>query len=122
MPTFRALLGSLLLATAWPALSHTGDDRAVIRVEPEVAAAPAPKSAAGKEKPRASHRTFVELAAASAKERSELEAPRKAGVPMQIGFPRPIAALQDEDGTGRDRKSTRLNSSHLARSRMPSSA
>ena len=34
-----------------------------------------------------------------------------------------VAAIQERTGGGRsDRKSTRLNSSHLARSRMPSSA
>ena len=35
---------------------------------------------------------------------------------------RAVAALGDGDGVGEDRKSTRLNSSHLKLSRMPSSA
>ena len=39
-----------------------------------------------------------------------------------LEIPNGIYGLLGENGAGKDRKSTRLNSSHLARSRMPSSA
>ena len=37
-------------------------------------------------------------------------------------FPGEVHALMGENGAGKDRKSTRLNSSHIQKSRMPSSA
>ena len=39
-----------------------------------------------------------------------------------LGLPKTTAAVRDKDAKTKDRKSTRLNSSHLSVSRMPSSA
>ena len=50
----------------------------------------------------------------------EHKAAAKAGIP--IHYETPAVSLIEEDGVVRDRKSTRLNSSHAITSRMPSSA
>ena len=47
-----------------------------------------------------------------------IKRPEKAAVGPENGLPEPSVDL----GAVRDRKSTRLNSSHITRSRMPSSA
>ena len=46
----------------------------------------------------------------------------KIGEVVEVRSPSEILATLDERGRLEDRKSTRLNSSHLTQSRMPSSA
>ena len=43
------------------------------------------------------------------------------GIDLEVGLGE-VHAIMGPNGSGKDRKSTRLNSSHIQKSRMPSSA
>ena len=97
-----AIVALLVLGFALPASAQGVEGSAAIRVEPEVQQPAAEaKAGTGKAKPRASRHAPVALAPPLATESAQIEAPRKQGVPHRIGFPRPITALQGEEGTGR---------------------
>src|SRR4249920_331545 len=71
-----------------------------IRVEPEIQLT-GPKAERLKGTGRAKRVRHVELDAPSAAELALVAAPRKSGVPRQIGFPRAVAALDDDLAIGR---------------------
>jgi len=100
MRILLSIAAVLALGSMGPAAAQDFGSGPTIRVEPETPTpAVAPKAAAAGQA-RASHAVLFALPAPSTGELAQLEAPRKAGVPMQIGFPRPIPALEGDDAMG----------------------